>query len=71
MTRLVLCGQMAEQRMLYSALDAHVHHLKGRVARVAHGTVAHPHADLAEAALRTMRFNMRADRGPGPTYPHF
>jgi hypothetical protein len=68
MTHLVLCGQMAEQRMLYSALDAHVHHLKGSVA---HGTVARPHADLAEAALRTMRFNMRADRGPGPTYPHF
>jgi nicotinamidase-related amidase len=57
-TRLVLCGQVTEQCVLYSALDAHIRHLEVAVARDA---VAHIHPDLAAAALRMMEFNMGAD----------
>ncbi|WP_420310398.1 isochorismatase family cysteine hydrolase [Streptomyces sp. YS-B37] len=53
----VLCGQVTEQCVLYSALDAHIRHLKVTVARDA---VAHIHPDLAEAALRMMERNMGA-----------
>ncbi|MDG4857989.1 cysteine hydrolase [Streptomyces sp. T-3] len=56
-THLVLCGQVTEQCVLYSALDAHIRHLKVMVARDA---VAHIHAELAEAALRMMELNMGA-----------
>ncbi|MFG3266406.1 cysteine hydrolase family protein [Streptomyces bobili] len=54
---LVLCGQVTEQCVLYSALDAHVRHLRVTVPRDA---VAHIHADLADAALRMMERNMGA-----------
>ncbi|MHC3473140.1 cysteine hydrolase family protein [Streptomyces sp. 7R007] len=54
---LVLCGQVTEQCILYSALDAHIRHLDVTVPRDA---VAHIHADLADAALRMMERNMGA-----------
>ncbi|MBL1108783.1 cysteine hydrolase [Streptomyces sp. 5-8] len=54
---LVLCGQVTEQCVLYSALDAHIRHLEVVVPRDA---VAHIHQDLAEAALRMMERNMGA-----------
>ncbi|MFJ6793233.1 cysteine hydrolase family protein [Streptomyces sp. NPDC091268] len=54
---LVLCGQVTEQCVLYSALDAHTRHLSITVARDA---VAHIHEDLADAALRMMEINMSA-----------
>ncbi|GHE91261.1 isochorismatase [Streptomyces longispororuber] len=57
-THIVLVGQVTEQCVLYSALDAHIRHLKVTVARDA---VAHIHADLAEAAFRMMEINMGAD----------
>jgi nicotinamidase-related amidase len=64
--RLVLTGQVTEQCILYSALDAYIRHIDVRVPRDA---VAHIHADLADAALTMMERNMRADvspaRGPG------
>ncbi|MFV0137815.1 isochorismatase family cysteine hydrolase [Streptomyces sp. HMX87] len=55
--RLVLCGQVTEQCVLYSSLDAHIRHLDVVVPRDA---VAHIHADLADAALRMMERNMGA-----------
>jgi nicotinamidase-related amidase len=57
-TRLVLTGQVTEQCILYSALDAYVRHFE---VVVPHDAVAHIHEDLAEAALRMMRVNMRAE----------
>ncbi|MEU0369570.1 isochorismatase family cysteine hydrolase [Streptomyces sp. NPDC006283] len=54
----VLCGQVTEQCILYSALDAHIRHLDVSVPRDA---VAHIHQDLADAALRMMRRNMGAE----------
>lgn len=53
--RLVLCGQVTEQCVLYSALDAHIRHVPTVVAPDA---VAHIHQDLADAALRMMERNM-------------
>ena len=55
--RIVLLGQVTEQCILYSALDAYVRHFKVSVAPDA---VAHIHEDLAQAALRMMEINMRA-----------
>lgn len=55
--RVVLAGQVTEQCILYSALDAYVRHYDVVVAPDA---VAHIHADLADAALRMMEVNMRA-----------
>lgn len=55
--RLVLAGQVTEQCVLYSALDAYVRHFEVLVAPDA---VAHIHDDLADAALRMMRVNMGA-----------
>jgi nicotinamidase-related amidase len=55
--RIVLLGQVTEQCILYSALDAYVRHFEVVVAPDA---VAHIHADLARAALRMMEINMRA-----------
>jgi nicotinamidase-related amidase len=55
--RLVLTGQVTEQCVLYSALDAYVRHFDVVVPRTA---VAHIHEDLAEAAFRMMEENMRA-----------
>jgi len=56
--RLVLAGQVTEQCVLYSALDAYVRHFEVVVPRHA---VAHIHEDLADAALRMMEMNMRAE----------
>jgi nicotinamidase-related amidase len=55
--RLILTGQVTEQCVLYSALDAYVRHYRVTVPQDA---VAHIHADLADAALRLMKRNMRA-----------
>jgi nicotinamidase-related amidase len=54
---LVLVGQVTEQCILYSALDAHIRHFDVTVARDA---CAHIFEDLAEAALRMMERNMGA-----------
>jgi nicotinamidase-related amidase len=59
--RIVLGGQVTEQCILYSALDAYVRHFEVAVAPDA---VAHIHADLAEASLRMMELNMRAELVP-------
>jgi nicotinamidase-related amidase len=56
--RLVLTGQVTEQCILYSALDAYIRHLEIAVPRDA---VAHIHEHLADAALELMTRNMRAD----------
>ncbi|MFJ6940619.1 cysteine hydrolase family protein [Streptomyces sp. NPDC101132] len=55
--RVVLCGQVTEQCVLYSALDAHIRHYDVVVPVDA---VAHIDPALAEAALRMMRQNMSA-----------
>ncbi|MFJ2257288.1 cysteine hydrolase family protein [Streptomyces sp. NPDC087844] len=54
---LVLCGQVTEQCVLYSALDAHIRHFDVTIPRDA---VAHIHPDLADAALLMMERNMGA-----------
>jgi nicotinamidase-related amidase len=56
--RLILTGQVTEQCILYTALDAYVRHFPVTVPPDA---VAHIHADLGEAALRMMEENMRAE----------
>ncbi|MEU9834767.1 isochorismatase family cysteine hydrolase [Streptosporangium sp. NPDC048047] len=53
----VLAGQVTEQCVLYSALDAYVRHFSIRVPR---DCVAGIHADLADASLRMMERNMGA-----------
>ncbi|MER6142100.1 isochorismatase family cysteine hydrolase [Streptomyces sparsogenes] len=58
--RVVLCGQVTEQCVLYSALDAHIRHLR---TSVPYDAVAHIHPDLADAALRMMERNMGAEIG--------
>ena len=55
--RLVLVGQVTEQCILYSALDAYIRHFEVAVPRDA---VAHIHSDLADAALKMMEVNMSA-----------
>ncbi|MGP4000112.1 cysteine hydrolase family protein [Streptomyces sp. 8N706] len=57
-SRIVLSGQVTEQCVLYSALDAHIRHL---TVAVADDAVAPIHHDLAEAALRMMERNMGAE----------
>ena len=59
--RVVLTGQVTEQCILYSALDAYIRHFDVRVPRDA---VAHIHEDLADAALKMMELNMSADVSP-------
>ena len=59
--RVVLTGQVTEQCILYSALDAYVRHVKVAVPTDA---VAHIHPDLADAAVRMMELNMDADITP-------
>ena len=54
----VLVGQVTEQCILYSALDAYVRRFEVRVAGDA---VAHIDPALADAALRMMERNMRAE----------
>ena len=56
--RLILTGQVTEQCVLYTALDAYVRHLPVVVPRDA---VAHIDAALADAALKMMERNMNAD----------
>jgi nicotinamidase-related amidase len=55
---LVLAGQVTEQCILYSALDAYVRHLR---VTVPSDGVAHIHEDLADAAMKMMERNMRAE----------
>jgi nicotinamidase-related amidase len=59
--RIVLTGQVTEQCILYSALDAYVRHF---AVAVPSDAVAHIHEHLAEAALEMMRRNMRAEVAP-------
>ena len=59
--RVVVTGQVTEQCVFYSALDAYVRELEVAVPRDA---VAHIHQDLAEASLRMMERNMHADTAP-------
>jgi nicotinamidase-related amidase len=56
--RLVLCGQVTEQCIFYSALDAHVRHF--RVAIPTDG-VAAIYDHLAKAALEMMERNLSAE----------
>ena len=56
--RIILAGQVTEQCILYSALDAYIRHFDVVVAR---DCVAHIHEDLAEAALAMMERNMHAE----------
>ncbi|MGW7078511.1 isochorismatase family cysteine hydrolase [Streptomyces sp. NPDC054866] len=53
----LLCGQVTEQCILYSALDAHIRHLDVVVAEDACASI---HSDLADAALHMMERNMQA-----------
>lgn len=59
--RVVLTGQVTEQCILYSALDAYIRHLEVRVPPDA---VAHIYENLADAALTMMERNMSADISP-------
>jgi nicotinamidase-related amidase len=56
--RVVLVGQVTEQCILYSALDAY---MRGYDIVVPPDAVAHIHEDLAEAALKMMETNMHAE----------
>ena len=56
--RIILTGQVTEQCILYSALDAYVRRFEIAVVR---DGVAHIHQHLADAALEMMQSNMRAD----------
>ena len=56
--RVILSGQVTEQCILYSALDAYVRHFSILVPRDA---VAHIDAELGEAALKMMAQNMSAE----------
>jgi nicotinamidase-related amidase len=56
--RLVLVGQVTEQCILYSALDAYVRHYDVTVPR---DCVVHIYEHLAEAALEMMERNLRAE----------
>jgi nicotinamidase-related amidase len=57
-TRLVLTGQVTEQCILYSALDAYVRHFRVTIPRDA---VAHIYDHLADSALEMMKRNMSAE----------
>jgi nicotinamidase-related amidase len=56
--RIILIGQVTEQCILYSALDAYVRHYS---IVIPHDAVAHIHQNLADAALRMMETNMAAE----------
>jgi nicotinamidase-related amidase len=56
--KVVLTGQVTEQCILYSALDAYVRHFTVCVPR---DGVAHIDAELGDAALRMMQRNMHAE----------
>ena len=55
---IVMVGQVTEQCILYSVLDAHIRHIPVVVPRDA---TAHIHRDLADASLRMMEVNMEAE----------
>jgi nicotinamidase-related amidase len=55
--RIILAGQVTEQCILYSALDAYVRHIPVTIPTDA---VAHIHESLADAALEMMKTNMDA-----------
>lgn len=59
--RVTLTGQVTEQCILYSALDAYIRHFEVHVPRDA---VAHVYEDLADAALTMMERNMSAELTP-------
>ena len=59
--RIILVGQVTEQCIVYSALDAYIRHLEVCVPRDA---VAHIHAHLADASLEMMELNMSAEICP-------
>jgi nicotinamidase-related amidase len=59
--RVILTGQVTEQCILYSALDAY---LRGYEVVVPPDAVAHIDEDLAEAALAMMERNMHAKLVP-------
>ena len=56
--RVILTGQVTEQCILYSALDAYVRHFPVVIPRDA---VAHIDAELGAAALKVMERNMSAE----------
>jgi nicotinamidase-related amidase len=58
---IVLVGQVTEQCILYSALDAYVRHLRVGVPR---DGVAHIYENLADAAFEMMERNMSAELTP-------
>ncbi len=60
--RVVLVGQVTEQCIVYSALDAYIRRLQVCVPRDA---VAHIHPHLADASLEMMELNMSAETCPG------
>jgi nicotinamidase-related amidase len=59
--RIVIAGQVTEQCVLYSALDAYIRHLDVAVPR---DGVAHIFEDLADASLTMMERNMHAEVCP-------
>jgi len=59
--RIVLAGQVTEQCILYSALDAY---LRGYEVWAPRDAIAHIHPDFAEAAIGMMERNMHADVSP-------
>ena len=59
--RLILTGQVTEQCILYTALDAYVRHF---TVVVPPDAVAHIDADLGDAALKMMQRNMSAEIVP-------
>jgi nicotinamidase-related amidase len=65
--RVVMIGQVTEQCILYSALDAY---LRGFQVIVPPDAVAHIDADLAKASLRMMEQNMHAELTPAAEVFH-
>lgn len=59
--RLILCGQVTEQCIQYSALDAY---MRGFEVVIPRDAVAHINADWAEAAFGMMEKNMHAQITP-------
>ncbi|MBE2315524.1 cysteine hydrolase [Solirubrobacter sp. CPCC 204708] len=59
--KVVLVGQVTEQCVLYSALDAY---LRGYEVTVPRDAVAHIDKELADAALKMMERNLHADLSP-------
>jgi nicotinamidase-related amidase len=65
--RVILTGQVTEQCILYTALDAYVRHFQVVVPPDA---VADIDADLGKAAMRMMEENMRAEVVPAQKCLH-